>query len=197
MRPHTPILELLTTQARLATSLQLKEFLKLLQQVATRILRAMKTQGWLESAHGAFRQPVMVSPILTWQPTQAPPNFHSLAHRLDSRWASTEPTPCHLWWATSLVVEEFGGVGGAIKQNLQIEHDLAVSEVFLQRGRCANWRMEDLFDDGEFGPTIPDAIVSDNSGAITVIEIGGQYSASRLEGFHLAVEQLELPYELW
>lgn len=197
MQPHAPILEILTTKARLATSLQLLEFLNLNLPTVLRILRAMKTQGWLESAKGAFRQPDLISPILTWQPAQAQPNFHSLAHKLDSRWASTEPTPCHLWWASSLAVEEFGGVGGQLRQPLQIEHDLTVTEVFLRRGRSANWRMEDLFDEDEFGTKIPDAMISDNSGAITVIEIGGQYSASRLEAFHLAMENLNLPYELW
>ena len=197
MQPHAPILEMLTTKVRLATSLQLLDFLSLTLPTVSRILRSMKKAGWLKSAKGAFRQPNLVCPIFTWQPAQAEPNFHSLAHKLDSRWATTEPTPCHLWWASSFAVEEFGGVGGSIKQNLQIEHDLAVTEVFLRRGRSANWRMEDLFDEGEFGTKIPDAMISDNSGAITVIEIGGQYSAARLEAFHHAMEQRNLPYELW
>lgn len=197
MRPHPPILEMLTTKARLATGLQLLEFLNLNLPSVSRTLRLMKKQGWLESAKGAFRQPNLVCPIFTWQPAQDEPSFHSLAHKLDSRWATTEPTSCHLWWASSLAVEEFDGVGGHLRQPLQIEHDLAVTEVFLRRGRTAIWRMEDQFEGGEFGTKIPDAIISDNTGAVTVIEIGGQYSAARLEAFHHAMEQLELSYELW
>ena len=57
--------------------------------------------------------------------------------------------------------------------------------------------MEDLFEDGEFGTKVPDAVVSDDGGAITVIEIGGQYSAARLGAFHRAMRHLDLPYELW
>jgi len=139
----------------------------------------------------------MIKPVALWQPYDAVPNFRALAHKLDARWSSCEPKPCQVWWATPQAVAEFGGVGGSIKQNLQIEHDLAVTEVFLRRGQKANWRMEDVFEEGEFGSKIPDAVVTDNTGAITVLEIGGQYSAARLEAFHVAMERLNLPYELW
>ena len=138
-----------------------------------------------------------MDPVAFWQPGDAEPSFHSLSYQLDARWSACEPKPCQVWWATPHAVAEYGGVGGWIKQNLQIEHDLAVTEVFLRRGKNANWRMEDVFEEGEFGTKIPDAVVADELGQITVIEIGGQYSAVRLEAFHVAMERLNLPYELW
>ena len=100
MRPHTPLLEMLTTKVRLVTSFQSLEFLNFSPRLVWRILRSMKKQGWLNSAKGVFRQPKLVCPIFTWQPALAEPSFQSLAYRLDTRWANTEPTPCHLWWAT-------------------------------------------------------------------------------------------------
>ena len=188
---------ILTARVRIASTGQLAAACGVASATLARRLGAMERMGWVQCGVGSLRCPVMLQPVSTWRPEDPDPSFQRLAWRLDCRWATTEPTRCHLWWATPLAVAEFGGVGGSIKQNLQIEHDLAVTEVFLRRGRYANWRMEDIFEEGEFGTKIPDAVVADELGLITVIEIGGQYSAARLEAFHLAMERLNLPYELW
>lgn len=191
------VLHFLTFAVRVATTVQIAELRSGSILETARQLRGLHRGGWLEEACCALRRPSLISPLHLWQPGDDEPGFQALAHKLDARWASCEPEPCQIWWATPLAVAEFGGTGGSIKQNLQIEHDLAVTAVFLRRGRNANWRMEDHFEDGEFGSKIPDAIVMDNTGAMTVIEIGGQYSAARLEAFHLAMERLNLSYELW
>lgn len=191
------VLNLLTFTVRVATTAQVAELLSHSIPDTARQLRSLQRGGWLEESCCAFRSPSLIAPVSLWQPGDAEPSFHALAHKLDARWSTCEPEPCQIWWATPLAVAEFGGTGGTIKQNLQIEHDLAVTQVFLRRGRNANWRMEDHFEEGEFGSKIPDAIVMDNTGAVTVIEIGGQYAAARLEAFHVALERLNLPYELW
>jgi DNA-binding Lrp family transcriptional regulator len=194
---QTAILSVLTCNVRLATTEQLATLTGLPTSTVFRQLRKLEASGWLESARVAIRRPKLDTPIFTWQPAQPTPNFSSLAYKLDSRWASLEPTPCHLWWTTPLAVAEFGGVGGRIKQPTQVEHDLAVAEVYLKLGAPSGWKMEDLFDECEFGTKIPDAALTDEDGTLCVIEIGGQYAASRIEAFHKAMKRVELPYELW
>jgi hypothetical protein len=191
------ILKMLTCSVRVATTFQIAELLSHSRVKTARLLSSLQRGGWLEESCCALRSPSLSAPVRLWQPGDNQANFHALAHKLDLRWSLCEPKPCQVWWATPQAVAEFGGVGGSIKQNLQIEHDLAVTDVFLRRGRYADWRMEDVFDEGEFGTKIPDAVVTDKLGQITVIEIGGQYSAARLEAFHFAMDRLNLPYELW
>jgi DNA-binding transcriptional MocR family regulator len=196
MQSH--VLTLLTKHVKLATTRQLADHLGERFCRVNRHLSKMERKGWLESASGAFRQPGMNEPLFTWEPGDDPPSFTSLAYRLDTRWAKTEPTPCKVWWATPKAVAEFGGHGGQIKQPSQVEHDIAVMEVYLRRGRLGDWQLEDRIRNVEdFGGTIPDALLDWPDWSEMVIEIGGQYPASRLSELHDAIENVGLPYELW
>lgn len=188
---------ILTTRVRIATTGQLAAACGVAPATLARRLGAMARTGWVQSGVGSLRCPVMLQPVFAWRPEDPEPSFQRLAWRLDCRWAATEPAAVRLWWATPQAVAEFGGVGGRVRQPLQLEHDCAVSEVFVRRGRDADWRMEDLLTGESYGGKVPDAVIVDPGGADTVIEIGGQYPASRIEAFHQAMRSNDLTYELW
>lgn len=193
----TVVAGVLTARVRVATTGQLAEVCGVAPATLARRLGAMERAGWVHSARGSLRCPVMPRPVLTWKPDDPEPSFQRLAWRLDHRWASTEPRPVRLWWAAPQAVAEFGGVGGRVRQPLQLEHDCAVCEVFVRRGRGTDWRMEDLLAGESYGGKVPDAVIVDAGGADTVVEIGGQYPAARLEAFHRAMRSSDSTYELW
>jgi hypothetical protein len=101
-----------------------------------------------------------------------------------------------------------GGVGGRLRQALQLQHDLGVAEIWARRGQDAGprWLSEDAYRAHcqlERKSKVPDAVILDtrapdkHGALLRVIEFGGRYSRQRLENFHRFWSRRGVDYEIW
>ncbi len=148
--------------------------------------------------------PAFESPLITWRPGDAAPDFGKIAYRCQARWRSRPPRQCVVWLATKVASQAFGGTArGKLKHSMQATHDLGVAAVWLRLHQvapqwAAAWRSEDLLANTRVGQKLPDAfIVDDSEQVIWVIEFGGGYDAARVKAFHQDCESRNLPYQLW
>jgi hypothetical protein len=142
-------------------------------------------------------------PLSVWRTGLPAPDFGHLAWTLEFRWQTAQRRPERIVWATGLAPRIVGGVGGQLRQPLQLEHDLGLTDVFVGRSRddAAQWLSEDAFR-AVFRPTtrekIPDAVLVNGDGRVeTVIEFGGRYSHRRLRSFHRYWSGKRVAYEIW
>lgn len=148
--------------------------------------------------------PPLTVPLVAWTPTQADPDFGSVAHRCQSRWRGRALRPSVVWLATDKALALHGGPRRRSLPNpLQTSHDLGVAQVWLHLHHAAPawaeaWRGEDLLAHTRDGEKCPDAfVVNATEQVVLVIEFGGRYDAARIEAFHGDCAQRELPYQLW
>ena len=141
-------------------------------------------------------------PIFLWQPGEATPHFGALSYRLKKRWDQA-PKPTTVYIATEKAARYFGGFGGKLRRPLQATHDLHVAQLYLQLlqidpARAGLWVSEDRFAPERRREKLPDAVIQDVAGNITlVIEFGGAYDAKHVERVHFDCVTRSLPYELW
>jgi hypothetical protein len=96
-----------------------------------------------------------------------------------------------------------GGCGGTVWQPLQIEHDLHVTEMFLQTQHrqpawAVGWISEDAYRRRHPGGKVPDAAIVDADGQVERwMEFAGSYSAPRIRAFHRCCVREAVPYVLW
>ena len=201
------ILDLLTRRVRLATEDQIRCYAETQLRSASSMGRRLRR---LEKAGLLFREQALVgfipfiTPLHASRPGHADPDYDALAWRLEWRWAHAASESHALFWASPRAVQLFGGSSGWLRQPLQIQHDLAVTAVFLRRmqtrpAQMAGWVSEDRLRQRSTELRlrgIPDAaIVADNGTLQTVIELGGVYPAEKLRRFHRNFRVF--PYELW
>ena len=148
--------------------------------------------------------PAFESPLITWRPGDAAPDFGKIAYRCQARWRFRPARQCVVWLATEVASQAFGGTArGELKHPTQATHDLSVAAVWLRLHQvapkwAAAWQSEDLFADTRKGQKLPDAfIVDDAEQVIWVIEFGGGYDAERVKAFHQDCVSRNLPYQLW
>jgi hypothetical protein len=125
---------------------------------------------------------------------------------LERRWQAAETRPVAVYWATRRAVCLVGGIGGPLRQRLQVQHDLGVAAVYFRILTTApvggeQWIGEDVyrrdFVSSKRGK-IPDAALLNSAGSIDrVIEIGGLYPPERLRTFHKYWSKRSIPYDLW
>ena len=148
--------------------------------------------------------PAFESPLITWRPGDAAPDFGKVAYRCQARWRSRPARQSVVWLATKVASQAFGGTArGKLKHSMQATHDLGVAAVWLRLHQvapqwAAAWRSEDLLAHTRVGQKLPDAfIVDDAEQVIWVIEFGGAYDAARVKAFHQDCVSRNLPYQLW
>jgi len=192
-------LELLTWRVRLATSAQLDELTGM-----PRIWRGLLRAGLVEKAGAVVAVPELDRPLATWAPGQPAPRFSALAWKLVKRRRATPSRRVQVFWATDQAIRIVGGIGGRIRQPMQVEHDLGTTAIFLRRRVLApddakRWFSEDIFRwQNRCVGKVPDALLNSPSGdSELAIEFGGAYSTGRIRGYHRACAKKRLPWELW
>ena len=76
--------------------------------------------------------PAFESPLMTWRPGDAPPDFGKIAYRCQARWRFRPARQCVVWLATELASQAYGGTArGELKHPTQTTHDLGVAAVWL------------------------------------------------------------------
>ena len=145
----------------------------------------------------------MAGPLASCGRGDSPPDFSSIAWQLRKRWLQAPRIPARILWATEAATHLVGGVGGRIRQPLQVQHDLGVAEIWARRPIESDlkWISEDIFRCWyvrDARTKVPDALLVDASAnkVKRVLEYGGQYSRKRLEDFHRYWSG-RAPYEIW
>jgi len=198
------LLDLLTRRVRSATVTQVarRSFGGSIAAAGKR-LRRLQSAGLVVTAAPLVRQLSLTEPLMSWRPHHPEPDFDALSWRARGRWRGLLPKAVRAVWATAAAVRLVGGCGGEVRQPLQVEHDLHVTEVFLQleSGRPAltdRWISEDVYRRRERRGKVPDGVLLDSAGrAVRWMEFAGSYSAGRIRSFHRCCEREGLPYELW
>lgn len=148
--------------------------------------------------------PALESPLVSWQPGDAAPDFGQVAYRCQQRWRFRPTHPCTAWIVTETAAQLFGGVRrGELKHPMQATHDLGVAAIWLRFREvapqwAAAWRSEDLLAHTRQGEKLPDAFLVDQAEQVMwVVEFGGRYDAQRVQAFHQDCTARGLPYQLW
>ncbi len=174
---------------------------------ARRRLRQLVAAGLLQRVNVTARPtPLLVGPVVVWQPGQLAPDFGKVARLIETRWHHRPVRHCATFIATTKTANAFGGKArGELKRPLQATHDLGVAAVWLRLHReqsdlAAAWRSEDLLAHTRrgHGDKFPDAFVVNTADEIVaVIEFSGGYDTDRVREFHADCESRRLPYQLW
>ena len=132
--------------------------------------------------------PAFESPLVTWRPGDAAPDFGQISYQCQARWRIRPARQCVVWLATKVTSQAFGGTArGKLKHPTQATHDLGVAAVWLRLHQvapqwAAAWRGEDLLAHTRLGEKLPDAFIVDAAElVIWVIEFGGGYDAERVK----------------
>jgi hypothetical protein len=145
------------------------------------------------------------APLVDWLPGMPEPRWHSISWQLQRRSSMTRAARVWVTWATREAVALVGGVGGRLRQPMQLQHDLGVTAVYVARQAQASmhesWIGEDAFRTLIGSPKrskIPDALIVDRGYQVRrVIEFGGLYGPKRLKSFHRYWSRKRIPYEIW
>lgn len=150
----------------------------------------------------AHSELILGGPLFSWNPGELTPDFGALSYRLQSRWTEAiKPTTIYI--ATEKAARHFGGFGGKLRRPLQVTHDLHVAQIYLHllksnRPAACAWISEEQFSPERRHQKLPDAVLRDKNGEITlVIEFGGAYDTKHVERVHRDCVTRSLPYELW
>lgn len=202
------LLSLLTWKTRVAADVQLASVLGVTDSKRPAFVRQLKQlaqRGFLTRHLVAVALLVPEAPLVNWLPDLPQADWQSVAWQLQHRWNSLSASRIWINAATRQAAAMVGGVGGRLRQPLQLQHDLAVTAVYLVRQAVCvpgeNWIGEDayrLFLQAEARVKVPDAlIVAPDYQTRRVIELGGLYSPRRLKGFHRHWASRRIPYEIW
>lgn len=170
-----------------------------------RQLLRLEEDGWLHRGQIAAAIPELDGELVTWTPREEQADFGKLSWCLKERGRRWQPRILRVCWSTAQAVTVFGGVGGRIRQPLQVQHDIGVAAMFFCRSAFAFdprsvWVGEDVVRriKTDLGTKVPDALLL--GAGLTprrAIEFGGSYSPGRLQKFHDFCESQRLPYEIW
>lgn len=198
------VLDLLTRRVRVIEESQLVRAWQLGSLSLRRALKALEARHLISLGKAATRLPIAARTIAMWEPGDLPPDFVRMAWMLERRYYESPVKPRWIAWARKRAARLTGGIGGSIRQPLQLSHDLGVASMFLNRvaSTSQNWVSEDLFR-REFRRTsflqkVPDAVlVNEDAKIVLAIEYGGKYSSERLSQFHADCQRARIPYEIW
>lgn len=205
------LLVILTWQLRLVAEKMVTapEFIPA-RAMTVRQLVTLEQDGWLHRGQITAAIPDLEGELASWWPKQDHADFGSLSWRLKERTHQWQPRRLRVCWSTDRAVTVFGGVGGRIRQPLQVQHDLGVAAMYFCRSAfavdpSAVWVGEDVVrrlrakkGAAGMGSKVPDAILlGPGLKPRRAIEFGGSYSPQRLHKFHDFCESQRLPYEIW
>jgi len=202
--PAQKILDLLTCKSRVATEQHLRRLTATSIHSARKRLAQLRDAGWLAACPVSVALPLLYGPLLATD--TAFPDFHRLAWRLAKRHRDLVDSNEIVYWATGRASRLTGGIGGSLRQPLQIEHDLLVTEAYLQRcqsdaNTATRWISEDILRRDypkRLATKVPDALLLDELGQpYCAVEIGGSYGAQRLKKLYRAFARRKLLWELW
>lgn len=148
--------------------------------------------------------PSSVKPIFTWQPGDFDPNFSHLATLVSRRWLK-QPTTIR---SVYLAGPKSSHVSGAKSKHrpqhiLQLSHDLKLAESYFyfrssRPNDAQRWFGESAITIRPKAGQIPDAVICNAAGQPRMaIEVGGVYSAKRIEKLHRHCKSRSLTYEIW
>ena len=148
--------------------------------------------------------PVLNCAVASWQPSQSPPDFGSVAWKLQKRWEHG-PKAATAYIAGRQATKIFGGKPhSSLKIGFQATHDLGVSQMYLQLKAsnpeaATRWIGEDVLAPYRKKQKLPDAVIATATSETPelVLEFGGAYDKRRVEEFHIDCERRSLPYEIW
>lgn len=130
-------------------------------------------------------------------------DFGNVAWKLEQRWHNASRHRATVLWATPMAVRFVGGVSGRLRQPLQLQHDLGVTEVLTKSSmnKGEKWIGEDAYREfwqKNVRAKVPDAVVLNQNEQIgRVIEFGGRYSKERLRRFARYWMARGILYEIW
>jgi hypothetical protein len=197
------LLIILTWELRVGSEGQLASRLDIRLTELRSLGRRLHKHGLLSSWRTSVLSHDMAGPLASCGRGDSPPDFSSIAWQLRKRWLQAPRIPARILWATGAATRLVGGVGGRIRQPLQVQHDLGVAEIWARRPIESDlkWISEDIFRRWfvrDARTKVPDALLVDASAnkVKRVLEYGGQYSRKRLEDFHRYWSG-RAPYEIW
>ncbi len=197
------LLIVLTWELRVASEDQLASGLGLTLTQLRQLGRRLRKHGLLNSWRTTTLSHDMVRPLANWSRGDNQPDFSAIAWQLRRRWLKAPRVPARVLWATIAATHLVGGVGGRLRQPLQLHHDLGVAEIWARRSKEPDlkWISEDIFRCWyvrDVRTKVPDALLVNEGGnqVRRVLEYGGQYSRGRLEDFHRYWSG-RAPYEIW
>lgn len=142
------------------------------------------------------------TPLFTWRPKAPDPDTWLISKQARQRWK--QPTSrVIVYQATELAGRIFGSRCGQSIREIERQHDLLLSEVYVDYflalpSLAEAWRGEDMLPMAEKGVKNPDAFLMDGDLLPRrVIESTGAYSQQQVDAFHLYCKESRLPYELW
>lgn len=166
-------------------------------------LQRLAQRGLVTLSAVAIQEPVApVQPTFRWEPGLPGPSPTELAALLRRRWSlpSRRATVVEI---TPPAAEARGCRPPHPARPSEVSHDVRLAEVYLlfRRTRpdeARHWLAEAELLARGFGDNapLPDAMVA-SRGRRLVIEVLGQYPATKLAEFHEFCEGKELPYEFW
>lgn len=148
--------------------------------------------------------PPMETPIVNWRPGEPAPDFGKASHQCRARWRMRPVRTIVAYVATELTANLFGGrCRHGITKDLQVTHDLGVSQIWLTLSMIAPhwadaWKGEDVMAHTRYRQKLPDAFIVDVAGLpVCAQEFAGSYSRERIRDFHIDNQKRNLSYQLW
>lgn len=202
------ILTMFAWQLRCASLRQVAATLGLKQTQTQNRLRRLQKRELLAAATINAAVPVLTRPLAVWETGELPPDYQRLAWLLEKRAVQTVSRTERVFWATACATRMVGGVGGELRQPLQVQHDLGVAEMFDAwhqqiAKETGQWVGEDAYRSfvapaGSRNDKVPDAVLVDEQcQVVRVFEYGGRYSWQRLRAFHRFWSDKATCYEIW
>lgn len=172
---------------------------------ARRRLKHLQGLGLIQKVTVRARSlPPIERPLISWQPGEATPDCGQAAYQCRQRWQLRHVRTCTAYIATKQAAQWFGGCRrGEITKDLQVTHDLGVTQVWLVLDDTAPewadaWRGEDVMAATRFRQKLPDGFIVDaQNRPMCAMEFGGSYDERRVRAFHEDCAERGLPYQLW
>jgi hypothetical protein len=117
------LLRTLTWKIRVAADIQLAQVLDMSEcqlPALVRRLRRLKQRGFLARQKTAIALFEPKAPLVNWLPGLPEANRQSISWQLQRRWQGLEPARTWVNWATRKAAAVVGGVGGGLRQPLQL-----------------------------------------------------------------------------
>lgn len=143
-----------------------------------------------------------VRELLHVLPSEAPPDFHSLARSSQESW-DIEQRPVAIYSATSRAAAVFGGRARTGVFGHTISHSLGVSAIYLTvrslwPDMLTGWQGEHLCNPTEYREAQPDAFITDDKGQrVIAFEFAADYPPSRFKRLDDTLRSKQLPYVIF
>lgn len=174
------------------------------RRTAERRLDKLESAGFVRSIRSLVTLPSCIEPVCRWVPGESPPEFGTVAWRLQRRLTSMPRTE-RVYLSTAKGARRFGGVrSDVLVHPFQLSHDLGVAEMYLALLASRPELAEQWIDEARLAPyrvrqKLPDAVIAAAPTDVPhlVLEYGDSYPKRRLLDFHEDCRERGLPYEVW